>query len=594
MKEERQEMGKITRPARKCDANGASVNDDRNANRAQTPDHAACNARALALWAKGEAAEAEACWRTSLELNPDYWEALNNLGKLLYDEGRHKEAADCFERGLVVAPTNDAAVNNLAMAWMALGQTERAEKALSKWVRDHADSAHTQKNLGGARFGLGDVDSAIACFRKALEIDPGMMGVRRSLMFAQGYSSGVSNADIFREHTDFAQRFETGLRTAWRAHENRPDTERRLRIAYLSGDFHAHAMAFAVEALLACHDHDSFEVFCYSTNAFADEVTGRLTSHADHWRNLVGVDDDAAAELIRNDAIDVLVDLSGHTAMNRALVFARKPAPVQVAWLGYMHTSGLAAIDYRVTDRWTDPVGTSERFHSEVLWRLPSVMVYRPPDDAPAVTTLPSIGGAPFTFACLNNPAKMGPQTIELWAQILRAVPDARLMLGNTGNAAIRRRFRGLFRDRGVDASRIMFKRKLSMPRYLALHHQIDLALDPFPYNGGVTSCHTLWMGVPFVTLAGERYVGRLGESLLHNVSLAQFIAHSPEQYVELACGLAADRAQLAAIRASLRERLATSRLLDAKGFAQGLESAYRAMWRNWCANPSFDFARTT
>jgi predicted O-linked N-acetylglucosamine transferase (SPINDLY family) len=341
-------------------------------------------------------------------------------------------------------------------------------------------------------------------------------------------------------------------------------------------------MAPSIEAVLARHDRSEFEVYCYPTNYLQDKVTGRMRACVDHWCSLADLDDNNAAERIRDDQIDILVDLSGHTADNRLLVFARKPAPVQVSWLGYMMTTGLSAMDYRISDDYADPAGRTETLHTEALWRLPSVSVFQPPEDSPPIGSLPVLTAGRFTFGCLNSPAKLGPDVVATWARILTALPDARLLLGNAGDPAIRTRLVQEFAKHGVAESRLWFQPKLPLAEYLHLHHQIDLGLDPFPYNGGATSCYSLWMGVPFVALSGDRYMARMGVSLLTSVGLGKLVAGSPDEYVALACKLASDPPHLAAIRGSLRERMANS-IGDGARFTRNLESAYREMWRRWC-----------
>jgi predicted O-linked N-acetylglucosamine transferase (SPINDLY family) len=302
--------------------------------------------------------------------------------------------------------------------------------------------------------------------------------------------------------------------------------------------------------------------------------------------------DDNMATLVRGHGIDILVDLSGHTALNRLPVFARKPAPVQAAWLGYVTSTGLEAIDYRLTDARADPPGTDESGYTETLLRLPWVTVFEPAADSPPIEALPALAGDRFTYACLNHLSKVTSEFIALWARILLAVPESRLLVGNAGDPGVQQRLVAAFAAHGVAAARLAFRPKLPLRDFLALHREIDLALDTFPYNGGATSCHSLWMGVPFVTLAGDRYMGRMGRSLLEQVGLGDFVARTPDEYVERAVGVARDRGRLGALRASLRDRVAASPLLDAQGFVTGLEAAYRAMWRAWCEDPTFGFAQ--
>ena len=313
-------------------------------------------------------------------------------------------------------------------------------------------------------------------------------------------------------------------------------------------------------------------------------MTGRLRGLSDQWRDIAGKTDDRVAALIREDRIDILVDLAGHTAGNRLLVFARKPAPVQVTWLGYPNTTGLEAMDYRLTEAVSDPPGQTERWHSEELIRLPGTFsCYGPPAESPPVGPLPALEAGHVTFGCFNNLAKLTPPAIELWSQILREVPGARLLLKSRGLADLETAagVREEFGRRGIEPARLEFNgQELSVTNHLALYNRVDLALDTFPYNGTTTTCEALWMGVPVVTLAGATHVARVGASLLTHLSVEELIADSPVGYVARCVDLAGDLPRLAEIRAGLRERMRASPLCDAPGFTRGFEDALRGMWR--------------
>jgi predicted O-linked N-acetylglucosamine transferase (SPINDLY family) len=302
--------------------------------------------------------------------------------------------------------------------------------------------------------------------------------------------------------------------------------------------------------------------------------------------------DEAVAELVRTHGIDVLVDLSGHTALNRLGVFARKPAPVQLSWLGYVTSTGLQAMDCRLTDARTDPPGADEAAHTEALVRLPWVAVFEPAPESPPVTPLPALTGRAFTFACLNHLSKVNGDVVALWARILAAVPESRLLIGNAGETGVQGRLAEAFAAHGVDIGRLAFRPRMPLAEFLALHGEIDLALDTFPYCGGATSCHSLWMGVPFVTLSGDRYMARMGASLLAEVGLEEFVARTADDYVAVATRAARAPERLATLRGAMRDRLSASPLLDGGGFVRALEAAYRAIWRAWCRDPAPGFAR--
>jgi predicted O-linked N-acetylglucosamine transferase (SPINDLY family) len=310
-----------------------------------------------------------------------------------------------------------------------------------------------------------------------------------------------------------------------------------------------------------------------------------LRRGADCWREIAALDDDAAAELMGKDGIDVLVDLSGHTRFNRLLVFARKPAPLQASWLGYLGTTGLDQIDYYVTDARASPEGVADSLYTEVLLRLPhSQWCYQPPQSCPPVTEPPEArAGGPVTLGAFSSLAKIGPRMIALWCDLLERCGDARLLIVGLGVDSVREEYLARFAARGVALDRIDLRGFQSFDDYLALHGSVDLMLDTFPYAGGTTTCHALWMGVPVVSLAGDSTPSRGGASLLGVVGLDDLVAGTPEEYLSKAHALASDRARLSALRGGMRDRMSASPLMDVARFTRDLEGAYRTMWRNWC-----------
>ena len=526
---------------------------------------------------------AHASLARALELQPRSVVALASIGSLLRLEGKLEDAVACYEKALEIAPDDDVVLAGLGFAQLARRRVHEALASFERVAALRPDSPAAHNNVGMAFRVLGDLGRAAERFRAAVALDSGYATAHSNLLACLNYLPGLTPDEILGEHRRFAERFEAPLMRHRHPHANRPEPDRRLRVGYVSGDFVEHAMSYSVESVLAHHDRSRFEVICYANNAHEDEITDRLKRHADGWHRVVGLPDDAMAALIREHGIDILVDLAGHTALNRLMVFARKPAPVQVAWLGYVATTGLSAVDYRLTDAHVDPPGTTEGHYTEALIRLPCVTVFQPARESPSVNRLPALEGGRFAFACLNHLAKVTPDVIAAWARILVATPNSRLVFGNAGDALVRERLAYAFAKHGVAASRLDFRARLPLAKFLELHHEIDLALDPFPYNGGATSCHSLWMGVPFVTLAGDRYMGRMGASLLNAAGLGELIAHTPEEYVALAARLADDRSRLAAMRSSLRERLAASPLMNAPEFVRNVERAYRQMWQTWC-----------
>lgn len=535
----------------------------------------------------GRLVEAEAALGQALALQPRSAGALSALGTVFQASGRRDEAVAAFEQALAADPAHFDALVNLGLALLTAGRIQEAVARLETCVRLRPDSVIAANNLAGAFRMQGDMRRAVEGYRRALALDPDSSSAQSNLLASLNYLPEIATAALLAEHRQFGERLEASLRAGWRRHANSREPDRRLRVGYVSGDFREHAMAFSIAPVLAHCDASRFETVCYANNAQGDDVTARLRGLAHEWRSVVGATDADVAELVRRDRIDILVDLSGHTALNRLGVFARKPAPVQVAWLGYVTSTGLTAMDYRLTDGRADPPGGDETGYTEALVRLPCVTVFEPAAGSPPVGPLPALAGGPFTFACLNHLAKVTPEAVRLWARILLAVPDSRLLVGNAGDPGVQRRLIDAFAAHGVAAARLAFRPKLPLGDYLALHREIDLALDTFPYNGGATSCHALWMGVPFVTLAGDRYMARMGLGLLTEVGLGELVARSPDEYVELAVRLAGDRPRLAALRASLRDRVAASLPGDAPRFVRTLETAYREMWHAWCRAPA-------
>lgn len=578
------------------------------------------NTLGVAKQALGMITEAEDCFRGALALKPDYAAAHSNLGIALRDLKRPQEAERSFHDAVRIEPDNAQAHNNRGNVLSELGQLEKAERSLRHAIRirpDYAeahgnlgivlcglrrlveaersarravelkpDYAEAHNDLGLALFGLGRVPEAERSYRKALALNPALAVAQGNLAYLLNCVAGRSAAEIHAAHRDFAQRFCSSADP--RPHRNARDPGRRLRVGYVSADLRHHSVAFFIEPVLARHDHGNFEIFCYSNSAHVDAVTGRLKSCADQWREVFFMDDEALANLVREDAIDILVDLSGFSANNRLATFARKPAPVQATWLGYLNTTGLDAMDYRITDGHAAPQGLLDAYHSERLVRLPdSQWCFQPPLECPEVGPPPSVRSGQVTFAVFSNPAKIGVEVIELWSRLLARVAGSKLLVIANGLASIPEDFVARFVHHGIAKERLRVLGSRPFREYLAMHGQADVMLDTFPFTGGTTTCHALWMGVPVVSLVGDTATSRGGASLLHAVGLGELVAQTPEQYIDIGCGLAQDPARLAALRAGLRERMRASSLMDAQRFTRNLESAYRVMWRSWCAGKS-------
>jgi protein O-GlcNAc transferase len=341
------------------------------------------------------------------------------------------------------------------------------------------------------------------------------------------------------------------------------------------------------EPLLSLRDLGQFEIFVYSNTEMEDEVTERIKEKCDHWRDIRILNDDAVADLIERDRIDILMDISGHTGGNRLMVFARKPAPIQVTWLAYPATTGMQAVDYRITDSYAEPPGMTEQYNVEKLWRLPEIFCcYQPHENSPPVIDNPPFEDNGYiTFGCFNNFAKVTDPVLETWAKIMAQVPNSRLMLEIPGInlPAFRANVEERLKRHGIPLERTVLERRIKSNQFV-LYNEIDIALDPFPCVGGTTSMDTLWMGVPFVTLAGKHFGSRMGVTILTNAGLKELIAESSEEYIEIAVDLATDRARLETLRHNLREKVSDSPLMNQQAFTKNMENAYREMWRIYCS----------
>jgi predicted O-linked N-acetylglucosamine transferase (SPINDLY family) len=542
----------------------------------------------------GRAEEAAQCCRRALALKPDYAMAHYNLGLALQRSRHLEEAVASYRRATELRPEFAEAHNNLGIVLNDLGRFGEAAAACRRAIAALPSLADAHNNLGNALKDGGMLDEAIECYRRALELRPDLAVVQSSLLFLLNYHEAYDPEALFGEHLAWARRHAEPLSALAMPHGNDPDPSRRLKIGYVSADLRDHAVAYFLEPVLEHHEPSRVEVYCYGNHPRVDDVTLRLQEHTDHWRSIAGMSDEAAAALIRADAIDILIDLSGHTAHNRLTLFARRPAPVQATWIGYPNTTGMSAMDYRLTDANLDPIGMTGRYHSEQLVRLPVSACFRPAVHAPEVGELPALAAGHITFASFNNFTKVTAETIACWSQVLEAVPASRLMLliGEAENPDARQRVEALFARHGIAPERLQLVGRRPLAEYLALHQQVDIALDPFPYNGGTTSVHSLWMGVPVVTLAGSTAVSRVGVTILANAGLAELIAQSVDEYVEIARSLAQDTARLGRMRAGLRADLQASPLFDAEALTRALEESYRNMWKIWCTR-KIDETRT-
>ncbi len=538
----------------------------------------------IALSALGQIDEARAAFGQALQLRPDFAEAHHNLGSALRQGGQFNESIAAYKRAVELKPDYTEAHRNLGDVLYGLKRFDEAMAAYRCALAIEPDQPEVYGKLGNYLANRGRLDEALACLRKAVELQPDRPGRASNLLYSLQFYADHDAQAILAEHRRWNARFAAPLAAAVLPHTNDARPDRRLRIGYVSPDFRSHVVGHNLRPLFREHDHRQFEVVCYADVDRPDALTARFQEQADLWRNVLGRTDEEVARLIREDRVDILVDLSLHMDRNRLLVFARKPAPVQVTFAGYPGTTGLSAIDYRFTDPGLDPPGTGDADYAEETFRLPeSFWCYDPLGDEPSVNKLPALAKGYVTFGCLNHPAKVNAGVLTLWARVLRAVDGSRLILlspeGPHRHDILQR-----LEQEGVAPGRVAFVAHQAPVPYLKVYHGIDLVLDTFPYNGHTTSLDAFWMGVPVVTTVGRTVVGRAGVSHLRSLRMPELAGATPEEFVRIAVGLAGDLPRLSGLRATLRERMRRSPLMDAAGFARGIEAAYRTMWRRWCA----------
>jgi protein O-GlcNAc transferase len=536
---------------------------------------------ANALHALGRRREAVNYYQRAIEQTPTHADAYNNLGIVYQESGSREDAAQAFSAAIRLRPGFVAALNNAATLMRTLGRIAEAESHLREALAVDPHHSVTHNNLGNVLKDQGRLEDGIDAYRRALTCDPENVVAHSNLAYALTFQAEQPQP-LLDECRRWSARHEAPYSGTREPHSNDATPSRRLRIGYVSPDFREHCQTLFTLPLLSHHDHEQFEVFCYASVTRPDGLTQRVASHADVWRDVRELSDERLAQRIRDDRIDILIDLTMHMADGRPLLFARKPAPVQIAWLAYPGTTGIDAIDYRLTDPWLDPAGTDVQ-SSERSIRLPdSFWCYDPLTDTPEVNALPALSNGYPTFGCLNNPCKLSDVTFRMWGGVMREVADARLLLMAPDGAA-RASLLGRLGKQGIGAERVSFTPFRPRADYLRTYHQIDAGLDTFPYNGHTTSLDSYWMGVPVITRVGDTSVGRAGLSQLENLGLRELAADSDAQFVETAVQLARDLPRLSEMRASLRARLAASPLMDGARFARHIEAVYRNVWLAWC-----------
>ncbi len=566
----------------------------------------------------GQTDEAEKSCRQALQIKPDFAEAMNTLGIILNEQGRYEEAVISYRKALEILPDYPSVLTNLSNTLNDLGQADDAEKncrqaieidpnyaaaylslsnilhadgrldvaetCLRKALEIKPDFYVAQNNLGNTLQDLMRIDEAEACFRQALKIMPDYQLAFRNLLFASNYHPDKSRIEIYQTYQEYDKKFGEPFQKEWRSHDNHRIAERRLKVGYVSPDFKKHSVQYFLEPLLANHDKQAVEIYAYAELTQEDNVTARFKHYVDHWIPTNGMSDSTLTDRIRADSIDILVDLAGHAGKSRLQVFARKPAPLSVSWLGYGYTTGLKAIDYFLTDITTVPDG-SEAIFAEKPYRVTTpCFSYRPNENMGEVNSLPASTNGYITLGTLTRAVRINHHTIRVWVKILKQIKNSRLVIDSKDfrEKPMQEMLAKKFSAYGIDRERLAIG--YHSPPWDVLR-SIDIGLDCFPHNSGATLFETLYMGIPYVTLAGRPSVGRLGSSILVGLGRPEWIANSESEYITKVVELTTDTNQLAEIRATLRQQMEQSPLRDEAGFAYKVEAFYRKIWKKWCAN---------
>ena len=549
------------------------------------------------LTERGRASEAVSCYRSAIELLPASAAAHAGLAIALQYMGKHAEAIDAFQAALRLSPKDGSADihTNLSNSLRLTGRLDEAEDCLRHALRLNPNLAEAHNNLGSVLKAQGRMEEALECLQHALDLKADFAGALNNRLLNLNYLPSASREKIFRAHATWGQSIEQRV-VPTHAFTNTPDPDRIVRIGYVSPDLRAHPVADFLHPILAHHDATRFHITCYAEVTKPDDVTATLRSLSHEWRVTCGLSDKQVTELIKNDSIDILVDLAGHTAHNRLGVFAARAAPIQISYLGYPNTTGLSRVDYRLTDAVADPPGSQQYYTEKLLYLQSGFSCYQPHKGAPAVFPLPAQRNGYVTFGSMSNLCKINEQTLDLWCDVLRTMPNARFLLyRHLLKGRARERIQRAFETRGIGNDRIILCGDVpveyhNLPfgrRYYGFFEHIDIVLDTLPWNGHTTACEALWMGTPIVTLTSDRHAGRICASVLKATELSQLIADTPERFVHIAIELASDLERLDQLRSGLRERMRGSALCDGRAFTHLLEAAYRNIWQNWCANPA-------
>jgi len=534
--------------------------------------------KALSSHQAGNVDQAKVLYEEIIQMDPDHSDACHLLGVIQAQQGKEKEAIKNIQRAIQLSEC-DIYLNSLGAVFLKQGHIQKACSCLNKALAQNDLYIDAYNNLGQALLLGGECMDALNCFKKMLSLQNNIPQLQSNYLMCLNYVPSLDDSEIYKSHLNFNKLFDT--RQSYHKKDSLRPLKKTLRIGYVSPDFSRSSVAFFVEPVLQNHNFDLFEIYCYANVNQPDDVTQRFQSFNIQWVDTMLMTDDQMASTIVQDKIDILVDLCGHFSGNRLGVFARQPAPIQVTWLGYPNTTGLSSIQYRLTDAIADP--NKDAYYSEKLIRLPSpFLCYRPIENSPDISPLPALNNGFVTLGSLNNLAKINASTIQTWAKILNQLPHARLLFKGRPfiDTDTQNRFQQKFEKFGITPDRLIFRPyEKKITSHLMTYHDIDLALDSFPYHGTTTTCDALWMGVPVIILCGNKHASRVGATLLSAVGLTDFITHSIEEYIEKTIQIGQDFQLLKTVRGHLRSVMANSPLMDAKALTQNVEFAYQQMW---------------
>lgn len=528
-------------------------------------------------------------YELAFHFNPHCAEACNNLGVIYKDKDNLDKAVECYQLALSIKPNFSQSLNNLGVVYTVQGKIDAAASMIEKAIIANPTYAEAYNNLGVLYRDIGDITLAVNAYEQCLKIDPDSRNAGQNRLLAMNYIDEGHDDKLFEAHRDWGRRF-MRLYSQYSTWDNPKDPERSLVIGYVSPDYFTHSVSYFIEAPLVYHDRTKYKVIVYSAVVKADAKTikfrEKVLQKGGIWRDIYGIDEKRVANMVREDQVDILVELTGHTANNKLGMMACRPAPVQVTWIGYPNTTGLPTIDYRITDSLADPPETKQN-HVEELVRLPQCFLcYTPSLEAGPVCPTPALSNGFITFGSFNNLAKITPKVLQVWARILRQVPNSRLVVKCKPFCcdSVRQRFLATLEQLGVEPLCVdLLPLILLNHDHMQAYSLMDISLDTFPYAGTTTTCESLYMGVPCVTMAGSVHAHNVGVSLLSKVGLKRLVAGNEDEYVQLALQLASDIPALQKLRMSLRELMSKSPLCDGANFTLGLESTFRNMWRRYC-----------